>query len=321
MLEFWTKLHQELSKQQSAILLIVAAAKGSCPGKPGFKMAVFPDGLLIGTIGGGKLEFDLVEDSKNLLTQGIILYNCKLIIKEHYANGPRSSGMSCAGTQSIIQTSLTTNQLSSIENCSLCEKVMKTGSVNISQNGLYFTMVNLLPNFELKILTDKDWSYSENVTPRDTVYIIGAGHVGLALSELMKFLDFRVILFDHRDDINTIDKNTFYDSFITGNYQDIARHIPEDQATYVVIVSHSHESDQIVFDHLLEKQIKYLGLMGSKAKIRKIFNNIDYDLRNSNDKHKVYTPIGIKINSLNSKEIAISIAAEIISVKNDELVK
>jgi xanthine dehydrogenase accessory factor len=78
----------------------------------------------------------------------------------------------------------------------------------------------------------------------------------------------------------------------------------------------NHKGDEIVLRQLIVKNIRYLGMMGSKIKVKTLFNNLLQEGFSSEQIAKVHSPIGLSINSLTPAEIAVSIAAEIISVKN-----
>ena len=114
---------------------------------------------------------------------------------------------------------------------------------------------------------------------------------------------------------NTLNNNIYADKKHLVDYAKIEDVAPQGESVYVVIMTFGHKSDQDVLQKLIGKNYKYLGLMGSKAKVARLYENIGY---NPEEKGvpKVYSPIGISIKSKTPMEIAVSIAAEIISVKN-----
>jgi xanthine dehydrogenase accessory factor len=148
------------------------------------------------------------------------------------------------------------------------------------------------------------------------VYIVGGGHVGLALSEVLSRLDFEIHIIDHRENLNTMLLNTFADSRQTVEFEQIDKHIPEGDDIYVVIMSFGYRTDEIIIRRLVHQHFKYIGMMGSKEKIATLYENLIADGFDENQLAKVYAPIGIDIKSETTQEIAISVAAQLISVKN-----
>ena len=100
------------------------------------------------------------------------------------------------------------------------------------------------------------------------------------------------------------------------NYNNIDENIKEGKNIFVVIMTFSHAFDKLILGKLANKNFAYLGLMGSTKKIEGINKKLIDEGISSDKLNKVYSPIGIKISSKTPAEIAISIAAEIIKVKN-----
>ena len=92
--------------------------------------------------------------------------------------------------------------------------------------------------------------------------------------------------------------------------------MPEGDNVYVVIMTFAHKDDRRVLKRLLNKKIKYLGMMGSEEKVASIFSKLKEKGISQKELDWVDSPIGLPISSQTPDEIAISIAAKIISVKN-----
>ena len=150
----------------------------------------------------------------------------------------------------------------------------------------------------------------------DTLYVFGGGHVGLALSKIFSNLNFKTVLFDNRSELNTFNENRFANEKHIVDYRSVADLVPEGFNVYVVIVTFAHKSDEQVLEQMLPKNVKYLGAMGSDKKIKTIFDHLTEKGYTKEQLSKVHAPIGLPINSETPAEIAISIAAEIIAVKN-----
>src|SRR5690606_24463084 len=159
--------------------------------------------------------------------------------------------------------------------------------------------------------------YSELLGPSHDLYIIGGGHCALALSELVSKLDFHISIYDDRSELNTIEKNEFADEItIIDDYGKIAEFIPRDNDAYVVVMTLGYASDKVVIKQLCDRNFEYFGVLGSKAKMAALMRELREEGIPEEQLARIRTPIGIPIKSRTPEEIAVSIAAEIIAVKN-----
>lgn len=151
----------------------------------------------------------------------------------------------------------------------------------------------------------------------NTAYIIGGGHVGLALSRLLAMLDFYIVVLDERAEINTFQNNTDADEKIITAFHQIEQHIHNGEQNYVFIMTPNHRADKLVLRQLLDKKLRYLGMMGSASKVNEIFEDLRQEGVSSAKLQQLHAPIGLPIKSHTSTEIAISITAQIIAIKNN----
>jgi len=315
-IDFWQFIKTHIEKDGAVILMVVVDSEYSSPGRAGFKMAVSKNKEMIGSIGGGSMEHDLVEDAvKNLNACKNVLW-----LKKLYHQGDSredSSGMICSGAQTIFTITLRNENLQTIENILKSIESNKKFAIKLYHNGLAFVEQDLL---QRKIVfhfeNGQKWFYQENISQQDTIYIIGGGHVGLALSKVMSLLDFFVILFDNRQNLQTMDLNEYADEKIVINYNDIENYIHEGDHSYIAIVSHTHKTDMFTLQKVMNKNFRYIGMMGSKSKVKSVMNELRQLGYNEEKLKSIHSPIGININSETPEEIAISIAAEIIKIRN-----
>ena len=133
----------------------------------------------------------------------------------------------------------------------------------------------------------------------------------------MSKMDFYISLFDDRPELNTIDKNRFADKIeIVDTYDSIDSFIRSAPNAYVVVMTLGYKSDEIVIRKLCGKEFKYFGVLGSRAKMSTLMKALHEEGLPADKMARIRTPIGLSINSRTPEEIAVSIAAEIISVKN-----
>ena len=298
-LDFFKKVQQILQEEKRLILLVVIANEGSSPGRKGFKMIVSKQ-QMYGTVGGGIMEHKLVEYAENLLEKPRFEPFIKHQI--HDKSAPKDqSGMICSGQQTIAFYDIDLSYFSLTEEI-LSDEVI---TVYYSNHGI-----------EIDAPKNYKWLYSESNSFAQKAYIIGGGHVGLALSEVLSKLNFEIHLLDHRENLNTMTANHFVQSKAVVEFESIENHIPEGDNIYVIIMSFGYRTDDIIIRRLLDKKFKYIGMLGSATKINTLFKNLLLDGFDEAQINKVQAPIGINIKSETTYEIAISIAAQLINVKN-----
>ena len=309
------------------MLLVVAESSGSSPGRRGYKMAVAADGELIGSIGGGVMEVNLVEDSRRALRLVSNPGGSDLSVPPAVAGGlreqvhrkdsPHASGMICSGKQTVFFKMLAPEDTTQIDNVLRSLTHNQPACLIISRDA--FSVVDVDNPPATAGGTDKptDFTYTQILGTQNNLYIIGGGHCALALSEIMSRMDFHISLFDDRPELNTIAKNDYaHDIKIVDSYDSISDHIPSGPSAYVVVMTLGYKTDEIVIRSLIGKEFKYFGVLGSKAKMSAMFKSMKDEGVPDEKLRAIRAPIGLPIKSHSPEEIAVSIAAEIISVKN-----
>ena len=160
------------------------------------------------------------------------------------------------------------------------------------------------------------WVFMDAVQPRPTLLIAGAGHVGQALCHLGKWLGFDVAIVDDRADFASEERLPEADEIIIGDIAEALRNYPVDHLTYAVIVTRGHQHDEEALHSVIESNARYVGLIGSRRKIKLIYDDLRDMGISEETLAKVYAPIGLDINSKTVPEIAVSIAAQLIQVRN-----
>ena len=130
-------------------------------------------------------------------------------------------------------------------------------------------------------------------------------------------MDFYVHLYDDRENLNIFLENNFaHQKTVVNDYSELKTLIPSSENNYVVVMTVGYRTDDIVVRSLMDKDFRFFGLLGSKKKIEKMFADYGKEGLDEALLKKIQAPAGIQINSQTPEEIAISIAAEIIKVKN-----
>ena len=155
--------------------------------------------------------------------------------------------------------------------------------------------------------------FMELINTSPVLYIFGAGHIGFALSQIMKQTIFEVKLIDSRENwfkqfptdtevefIN--EERDFFEEVVQWN----------ESKTYLIILTHLHDLDQQIVEFSVKEKTKYIGLIGSQTKWKQFQKRILQKKDLKNELSKVRCPIGLDIGGETPQEIAISIASELL---------
>ncbi len=315
-MDVWAFIQHELSAGNRLMLLVVTDLKGSTPGKPGFKMAVSSSGELSGTIGGGAMEYNMVNLSRDLIGKQ---ESDPLVVRQVHDQGvgKDSTGMLCAGMQIILLFPLEQAHQEVVN--AIVESMNKgqTGVLDMTPD--YFSFDQSFVDsamIDWDMQSEDEWHYSEHIGVMPVLYIFGGGHLSLPVSQVFRLIGFKVIVYDDRPNLQTMTNNPYAHEKVVVDYRHAADLVSEGENSYVAIMTTSHDVDQMILGSLLDKELKYLGMIGSKKKVEKIFNNLKKEGASVDQLARVDSPMGIDVAAKTVEEIAISIAAGVIKVKN-----
>jgi len=161
--------------------------------------------------------------------------------------------------------------------------------------------------------------YIEPIEPSPELYIVGAGHVGFHLARVAHEVGFRVHVVDDREKFANPER---FPDAVEVVVEDIPTWIA--RATlpahaYAVIVTRGHTNDLEALRALAPRELRYLGLIGSRAKVARIYDQLAADQMPPELLKRVNAPIGLDIGAVTPQEIAVSILAELIAVKHGKL--
>ncbi len=315
----WIFIAQTLQQDIAVMLLYVLESKGSSPGRQGFFMAVDAKGNMHGSIGGGMMEHKFAELAKEkLLASGHTLQAGTIRKQVHDKSAVKNqSGMICSGEQTILLYPVQKKDADTIERIIGSLKQHRNGTLLFSPAGIGFEETVPEKDMVFTFQSENDWQYKEKTGYKNKLFIIGGGHCGLALSRLMQSMDFYTCLYDNRKELKTmVENDTVHEKYFIHDYTELAALIPPGTTHYVVIMTFGYRTDDIALRALLHKPFRYIGVLGSKKKMEQLFDQFRQEDIAGEILNKIHTPIGLAINSQTPEEIAVSIAAEIIRVKN-----
>lgn len=158
--------------------------------------------------------------------------------------------------------------------------------------------------------------YVEPILPDPTLVVIGGGHVGKCVVHLAKWLGFQVVVSDDRVEFCNKESNPEADAFFPVAMADLPKEMKINNQTYLVLTTRGAAVDIEGLPGLIEQPFAYLGVIGSKRRwtvTRK--GLLDKGIREE-QLSRVHTPIGLELNAETPEEIAVSIMAEIIEMRN-----
>lgn len=150
-----------------------------------------------------------------------------------------------------------------------------------------------------------------------TCYIFGCGHIGRSLEPLLRYVSFDTVMLDDRKEY--ADKALFplsKDVIVLDSFENSFSKITTDKTSFIVIVTRGHQGDYEVLKEALRKDHHYIGMIGSKSKVKGIYDRLLEDGFTMEELNKVYSPIGLSIGGKSPEEIAVSITAEMIKVRS-----
>lgn len=151
---------------------------------------------------------------------------------------------------------------------------------------------------------------------RCRLIIVGAGHVGQKVGELAAACDFDVWVVDDREQYCNAERFPSAKRLIVGDIDTALSGLEVDRNSYCLIITRGHQHDEEALYHLAETSARYVGLIGSKRKIKMIFEDLLRDGISRQALGQVFAPLGFDIGSQTVPEIAVSIVAELIAHRN-----
>jgi xanthine dehydrogenase accessory factor len=296
-----------------AVLATIAATRGSTPRIPGTRMLVDATGI-VGSVGGGQLEFEIIASARELLTTQENATRC-----QHFILGP-DLRQCCGGALDIVLERLVPSSASWLEQVlnwerqgMFWESRLKLGDPSTARR-LYQHESEPLEPGSARLLKSPEGSELVEMSgrPWPQLYLFGAGHVGRALVRLLGDLPFHLTWCDGREDIfpAEIPMNTRCDT--AADTDALIKGAPDD--AHFLVMTHSHALDfDLVAAILAKGRFGSLGLIGSDTKKARFLQRLRADGVAPGDLARLRCPVGIPgIKSKVPAAIAIAVTAELL---------
>ncbi len=316
-LEFWKTLLDLLNADQAVFMAFVAENTAHSPGTAGAKMLVTAR-KTHGTIGGGVMELNLVQQARKVLASGED-FAPELRELHHRRSGPgEKSGMICAGSQTnVYYLCRPEKERDTVAQIVQFLENYRAGVVTISPGGLALAAQPLDPQ-QPQVYLEKfkeDWRYVEQLLNMRRVAIIGGGHCSLALSRVLRPLGFEVTVFDTRPDVTTFAGNEAHHKYPLDDYRDAGSRIAFPELTRVIVMTTDMAADVRGLRGVVGHPFRFIGVMGSPAKIAAIFKELRAAGIPEAELEKITAPVGLPMRSHTPEEIAISVAAQLLQLE------
>ena len=287
-------------------LVTVIETWGSAPRPPGALLALRDDGLLTGSVSGGCVEDDLIERvrlGQRVDQPALVAYG---VSKEEAAR----FGLPCGGNLRLVQEPL-------LETAWIDELLARTARHELVARRLDLTSghVSLEPASRGESFTFDGRSLRALFGPRWRLLIVGAGQLSRALAPMALALDFEVICCDPREEYH-LGWDLAGTTFSSAMPDDLALSLQLDPHSAVVALTHDPKLDDLVLLEALKSPAFYVGALGSRANTAKRIERLALFDLSSEEIARLHGPIGLDIGSRTPAEIAVSIAAELVCVRN-----
>jgi xanthine dehydrogenase accessory factor len=333
MLTLLPDLRKLQAANESFCLATIIHHNGSTPRSTGTRMVVRHDGSIIGTIGGGKLEAEVISNALQVAQDG----RCRVIGVQFSGQDAASMDMICGGSVRVLLDWVTpaTNDFWEIIYRLDNSETRKNGQWLVTAllaNGLVrHEMVSFLgtrdsfgssfpnlPTSRKPELREESGAlmFYEPVFAPETVYLFGAGHVSMAIARLTRMVNFQTVVVDDREEFANAARFPEADEILVC---DPIEQVIENRAVgrddYIVIVTRGHLQDQQVLEQALNTPAGYIGMIGSRRKRDLIYASLRQKGATEEQISRIYSPIGLSIQAETPEEIAVSIVAELIRAR------
>ena len=349
MKEVFEEATNQLNEKHPLVIATVVRTKGSTPQKPGAKLLVRNDGSGVGTLGGGCVEGDIWYAAKQLMKNRGSAETIGYELNEEIA---AQDGLVCGGTMFFLvdpiyekgQEALFLDEINSAylggEPVALASLVKTTpdidsklggkllirsdgsvegtlGADNLNYEAIKYG-IELMAYGNSKYVRSETGAeyFVEGYTTPPQIILCGGGHVSRAIYTFAVNLGFNLTVIDDREEFANKTRFPLANVVVAESSAEGFRSIEINKNTFIVIATRGHRYDHVSLKAALNTSASYIGLLGSKRKTILIYEEL-LSKGVSIDRIKdVRAPIGLDINARTPEEIAISIMAEILMIRN-----
>jgi xanthine dehydrogenase accessory factor len=297
MQQFYEQLAAIVNEKRPFVLALISGTKGSSPQRIGAKALFFPDGRLIGTLGGGCLEAEVHARARKALQTGEPA-TFDMLLDHDFG---WDDGLICGGRVFGL----------------ILPRAAEAGPLwreLANVNGPVRWGVKV--DFSISRMEDDgdgDWLYQETVAPPSELWIAGSGHVAQAVAPLALKLDFAVTIFDDRPELANHNFFPPETQLRVAAWHELLKEKPSKSPAFGLIVTRGHQHDALTLSEWIHLPFVFLGMIGSGRKARIMREQfIAQKIATAEQFDRIACPVGLDINAAGTHEIAVSVMAQYI---------
>jgi xanthine dehydrogenase accessory factor len=359
MKDIYQEMVKALSQGREIILATIVQQKGSAPRTQGTQFIILPDGTFLGTIGGGRLEAEVLTEAPKIFSER----KNKILSFRLRGEEVAETEMICGGEVDIYlelfsgQNPRDLKLLQKVvglreqgRSCLLATLLEDGMSADREDKKLFFIpeesqslaafpwitpllkdLTQVLEGNKPQLMRaliqgEEQKIFLEPLTPIPVLYIFGAGHISLYLCTLSKMVGFRVTVFDDRAEFANPGRFPEADEIVVKPFEQMLEGFSFGPNAFVVVVTRGHLHDHQILKKVLKTPTgaigpRYIGMIGSRHKRAVVFKALKEEGFPEDLIHSIHAPIGLDINAETPEEIAVSIAAELIQVRGQKKIK
>jgi xanthine dehydrogenase accessory factor len=344
----WKAAIEQFEGKRDFVIATILAVRGSSPRHVGTRFLIRNDRSIVGTIGGGLFEARVQQFALSALESRI----SQRALFSFMGEDTESTEMICGGDTDVL-VEFVNSRDSVFEQ--ICRKMIEIAA-NRTPSYLFTEIAKLAadqsacttrhllvdgrglriggfsndeaawrampearllkPTQLLKVAGSEHPVFLEWLRPTSTAYIFGAGHVGACVAHLASYVNFKVVIVDDREEFACSTNVPEADQIHVVDFQNASSRLVLDEDSYVVIVTRGHAHDKTVLTQALRTTAEYIGMIGSRRKIKLIFESLLMEGFTRDDLQRVHAPIGLPIGGETPQEIGVSIVAQMIELRN-----
>jgi xanthine dehydrogenase accessory factor len=349
------QIKQLIEEGETLALATIVSTMGSTPRGVGAKMVIAASGEILGTVGGGCGEAEVRREAVQVIRSHKTAMVRVELLDEIESNSPavcggilnvfvdpwsKDSDPVCeplanelfqvqeAGAAAVMATIVSAENCPGVrtgEKCLIRDGVVKAGNIghkDLLQAILQEAEVRLnkeecrqipltLPGTDHKVEV-----FFEVLTAIRKIIVVGAGHLAIPLVQFAKILGFQISVLDDRVIYANRERFPDVEEVLVGDMAETLGSMEITPQTYIVLITRGHQYDEPCLRKVIHSPAKYIGMIGSKRRIKACFIRFrDEDGIPEDLLKRVHAPIGLDINAESPEEIALSIIAEVIKVR------
>jgi len=303
------------SQGRNFVVASLVRVRGSVPQRPGARLLVDDDGALTGTIGGGCLEMEARRRALDLLGEPRAdVFELRLDDDFGW-----DDGLICGGSATVLldgdtlrQANLATNVIEWMDT----DRIGNAVSTHVTGPTIgTIETTRVEPGSTQSVWNADNGTLLEPVLPEPVLVVCGCGHVGSALVRFASQVGFRTVAVDDRPEYADPARLPWATEVVCDDPARVACDWPSDARTYWAVVTRGHRNDGRVLAGLVGRPSAYVGMIGSRRKIRMIREGLVREGASVDAVARIHAPIGIDIGAQTPEEIALAIAAELVAVR------